>query len=175
MNLRLKPVVISMVTASVLLFGSWFSFQYWGVTQPIEDQVGNIDGVRLVKQEKTDAQLILHVEVQPDVRLREVKAQLEKDMAELLAGRSLVLQVQDRSSDELERWWGEHLFQVAESMDLRQYAAIPEHLQQITNDINDSKVIVEMDETNVYVQLYEGDHYKFIILPRESRMGVWNG
>lgn len=175
MNLRLKPVVISMVTASVLLFGSWFSFQHWGVTQPIEEQVEGIDGVRLVEQEKTDELLILHLEVGADIRLREVQAQLEKDLADLLAGRSLVLRVQDNPSDELERWWGKNLFQVAEAMDLRRYASIPEHLNNISDDLKNSKVIVEMDDTNVYVQLYEGDYYKFVILPREARMGVWNG
>jgi hypothetical protein len=175
MRLRLMPIFITMLATTTILFGSWFAFQHWGVSQPIESKVDSLEGVHFVRYEINQHEFILSVDVAPDVRLREVNDDLQKKLVDLLDGRKLVIRVNDKPSKQLDRWWGEHLFQVAEAMDLRKYGAIPNNLKDINDDFANAKAIVEMDDSNVYVQLYEGEHYKFIILPRETRMGVWNG
>jgi hypothetical protein len=175
MRLRLIPVIITMFITTGVLFGGWYSFQHWGISMPIKDQVESLDGVTLIRHELREKELFLELEVAPDVRLREINEVLKEKLADDLNGRELVLQVEDRSSVALDRWWGEQLFVVAESMDLRKYAGIPSHLNKVSQQFADGKAIVEMDETNIYVQIYEGKHYKFVILPREAQLGVWNG
>jgi hypothetical protein len=175
MRLRLIPILITMSVTTTILFGSWFSFQHWGVSKPIESKVESLQGVEYLEYELKENEFILFIDVAPEVRLREINEVLEKKLYDILDGRNLAIRVNDNSSSQLDRWWGEHLFQVAEAMDLRKYASIPKDLKEISDDFNNAKAIVEIDEVNVYVQLYEGDHYKFIVLPRETRMGVWNG
>ncbi|MNP76568.1 hypothetical protein D3C76_1738270 [compost metagenome] len=66
------------------------------------------------------------------------------------------------------------MFPVAEAMENRRYTQIVEKLHELGLHTN-VQVTTEMDETNVYVGLTDGEGSKFIILPREApTLGVWS-
>jgi hypothetical protein len=59
-------------------------------------------------------------------------------------------------------------------METKHYADIPAALQAKAGQVPNLKVDTEMDETNVYVRLTQGDFSKYIILPRTpAQLGVW--
>jgi hypothetical protein len=175
MRLRLLPLLSTVIVTLSVLFSGWFTYEYFGIHQPIEDEVEQVAGVKLVDFKMTNEELHLTVRVSPEASLREVKAALEAQLGEVLEGRLVVLQVEDQTTAALDRFWSESLFHVAESMSLKRYSEIPNHLKSVENQLENGRVVVEMDEKNVYVQLYAGSAYKYVILPRESQMGVWNG
>ncbi|MNC79580.1 hypothetical protein D3C75_1320970 [compost metagenome] len=60
-------------------------------------------------------------------------------------------------------------------METRRYADIPAALNAKAGQLQGLSVQTEMDDDNVYVRLTEGEHVKFVILPRTAaKMGVWS-
>ncbi|MNJ43105.1 hypothetical protein D3C77_380960 [compost metagenome] len=70
--------------------------------------------------------------------------------------------------------WGQTLFIVAQAMENKQYTEIVsamQHIEQANANVAASAVI---DDTNVYITLSDGNHSKYVILPRiPQKMGVW--
>ncbi len=66
-------------------------------------------------------------------------------------------------------------FDVAQSMEKKEYAKIPESLDKQAANVPGLKAATEMDgKKNVYIHLSKDDQHKYIILPRiPAKMGVW--
>ncbi|MCI3920328.1 hypothetical protein MO973_08785 [Paenibacillus sp. TRM 82003] len=172
MKLRLLPVVVTLVVSSSLLFGGWFVYQSVAMEDPFLKQVEAIEGVAGSHLDIGRTEAIVSVQLDETARLGEVYRNILKAGDESLGSRKVIVEAQGEASDALEAWWSKALFDVAQAMETKQYAMIPERLQALASD--GMTVETEMDDTNVYISLKDGEASKFVILPRTpALMGVW--
>jgi hypothetical protein len=175
MKLRFIPILITVAASSALLFGGWYFYQSTVVENPIKDVILGVQGVNQVSTNINNSQVSIDLKLNKDADLRNLYSTISKEGASLLSSRVLKLNLESQTSPELEQWWSNALFDVAQAMDTRHYADIPQVLSAKVKEIPGLKVMTEMDETNVYVRLTDGVHSKYIILPRTpAQMGVWN-
>jgi hypothetical protein len=174
MKLRPIPILITVAASSALLFGGWFLYNSKVVENPINHAIMGVQGVEQVTTNINNTQVSIDLQLSKDADLRNLYSTISKEGTSLLSNRELKLNLNSQSSPELEQWWSTVLFEVAQAMDTRHYADIPQVLKAKDNQIPGLTVMSEMDDINVYVRLTDGTHSKYIILPRTpAQMGVW--
>ncbi|PZE21906.1 hypothetical protein [Paenibacillus xerothermodurans] len=175
MKLRLLPIVLSVAISAIVLFGGWFVYQSVAMENPLTEVINNTPGVELVNTHITNGKAELELKLQPGTNLREVYSRIQKEGAEILGDRVFAVKVVNESSPEIDSWWSSALFDVAQSMETRQYAEIPKNLQERAAASGGSiNVSTEMDDKYVYIALTDGEKSKYVMLPRTpTLMGVW--
>jgi hypothetical protein len=175
--LKLKPVpiVLAIVLSGSLLFGGWFAYHSVAMENPLNQTLAGAPGVESSEVKLTDDKTVFHVKLGIEANVREIVHEIQKKNAEVAGKRAAEIRVTSNTSPELDAWWAGTLFGVAQAMETSQYAQIPVTLEQKAGELAGLTVQTEMDDSNVYVRLTEGEHVKFIILPRNpARMGVWS-
>lgn len=172
MKLRPIPIVVSLLVTATLLFGGWFVYRQVAMFKPIEKLVSTYEGVNNVQIDINPNEVTLNLDLEPQTNVRGLVELIHTDGSKYVKGKKLKLDVKNHSTDELDEFWSNALFTVAEAMETRQYTQIPEELQKMSD--GSIQVDYDMDDQNVYVSLSDGEASKFIILPRQSAtMGVW--
>jgi hypothetical protein len=174
MKLRPLPIVISLVLSVAVLFGGWFTYRSMAMENPLLELVHASDGVEQVQLDVKKNQVSFQLELSKDASLRQIIQHIRNDGAKTIGTRSLNIQVTNPSSPALDAWWSDQLFTVAQAMETRNYAKIPQTLSERASQLDGLNVFTEMDDRNVYVRLVAGDDSKYIILPRTpEKLGVW--
>jgi hypothetical protein len=174
MKLRLLPIFITILTTSAILFGGWFIYHSVAVENPLNNTIRAVHGVKQVTTDITNNHIAMDLTLANDANLRDLYAVISTQGASLMSNRDLKLKLDSQTSPQLEAWWSSALFEVAQAMETKHYADIPLVLQKKAQQIPGLQVTTEMDETNVYVHLTDGNHSKYIILPRTpAQIGVW--
>ncbi|WP_171692338.1 hypothetical protein [Paenibacillus germinis] len=173
MKLRLLPVVMSVVISAGVLFGGWFAYTSLAMENPLSDIISKVPGVTSSTMKLDNNQVDIEVSLNPDANLRNVVERIHKEGASIIGKRSVNINVKSNPSEKLDQWWSKALFEVAQAMETKHYADIPTTLQKYAEGVPNMKVDSEMDQTNVYIRLTDGDATKFIMLPRTSQIGVW--
>jgi hypothetical protein len=174
MKLRLLPVILSVSITAVVLFGGWFVYQSVAMENPLTEVINHTPGVQLVNTHITSGKAELELKLQPGTNLREVFGRIQKEGASALGKRELSLKVVNDSTPAIDGWWSAALFDVAQSMETRQYAQIPKTLQARADASGSLKVSTEMDDKYVYIALTDGEQSKYVMLPRTpTTVGVW--
>lgn len=172
MKLRPIPIAITVFVTATLLFGGWFVYRQVAIFKPIEKLVTSYQGVNNVQVDINANEVVLNLDLEPQTNVRGLVELIHTDGSQYLNGKTLKLDVKSHSTEELDDFWSNALFAVAEAMETRQYTQIPEQLQKMST--GDIQVDYDIDDQNVYVSLSDGEASKFIILPRQSAtMGVW--
>jgi hypothetical protein len=141
---------------------------------PLLNLVRATDGIEQVQLDVQKNQVLLQLELTDDASLRQIIQHIRNDGAKTIGSRALNIKVANPSSPALDAWWSDQLFTVAQAMETRNYATIPQVLSERASAVNDLSVFTEMDDQNVYIRLVAGEDSKFIILPRTpEKLGVW--
>jgi len=168
------PIAISLVVSSVVLFGGWFVYNSVAMENPLSDIVKKAPGVEQSQMNINSGEVSLKVKLSKDANLREIYNKVATEGASIIGSRKLNIEASNESSPVLEEVWSKSLFQVAEAMETMHYSKIPQALGDIAKSNPKIHVSTEMDDTNVYVSLSDGEHSKFVILPRTpAKIGVW--
>lgn len=174
MKLRLWPVAISVVVSSVVLFGGWFLYDSLAMENPLASIASRQPGVERASVDITSDKVKVEVKLTPEANVRELYKGIMEQGSRMIGKRTVELAIANESSPELDRWWSEALFGVAEAMETGRYAGIPSVLEQSRANLDGLQVSAEMDETYVYVHLTDGQHHLYKQLPRKPvRIGVW--
>lgn len=175
MQLKLIPIVLAVAVSATLLFGGWFVYRGAAMENPLNQALDGSPGVESYEASLESDRAVFRINLQQHANLREIVREVNHKTAEVAGSRQAVIHISSNTSTELEEWWSRALFAVAQAMETSQYTDIPLSLQQQAGERPHLEVQTEMDDINVYVRLTEGEHAKYIILPRSSaRMGVWN-
>jgi hypothetical protein len=175
MKLRIVPIVSTVLISAALLFGGWFIYQNTAVKSPIEKIVQGIPGIIQSDIQLDRNSVNLTLQLSDDAKLRSVYEEITKKSKSVTGNRTLKIDLESQSSDQLDEWWSKALFNVAQAMETRQYGDIPSSLEELTAGTEGLNVLTEIDTDNVYVHLSEGSHHKYIVLPRTPvELGVWN-
>lgn len=175
MKLKIIPIVLAVVGSASVLFGGWFIYHSVAMENPLNQALENSVGVVQYQAKLGGKQTVFQVELSPQANLREIVHDIEKKNKEVAGNREAVINITSSTSPQLEEWWSKALFGVAQAMETSKYADIPADLERLSASSEGLSVQTEMDESNIYVSLTQGEAAKFVILPRNAgRLGVWS-
>lgn len=174
MKLRVMPIALTVVITSSLLFGGWFVHKQVTLQSPLQKIVTDYDGVNNAQLDITRDEVVVKLDIKSGTRLPGLVHELMTEGKSIVGKRSLQLNVVDHSTETIDDFWDQAMFPVAEAMENKRYTEIVDKLKEMEKS-SPVKVTTEMDDTNVYINLTEGEASKFIILPRDPAvLGVWN-
>lgn len=175
MKIRFMPLLLSLLISSIVLFGGWFVYQSAALKTPLSNILTEIEGIEHSEADLQRDQAYIELTLSSDANLREIMHKINESTASIINNRALHIKIIDNSNDELDRWWSNVLFDVAQAMESKAYGDIPDALAQAKVQLSDLEFVTEMDEQYVYIQLQYGGHSKFIMLPRiPLQLGVWS-
>lgn len=173
MKLKVVPIVVAVVASASLLFGGWFIYHSVAMENPLNQALDGSPGVVSYDAKIDSSKTVFHVDLNAGANLREIVQLIENKNADVAGKRKAEINVTSNTTPQLEAWWSQALFDVAQAMETSRYADIPVKLNEKAG-AEGLSVKTEMDDANVYVSLTEGEHSKFVILPRSpAKMGVW--
>lgn len=175
LKIRVLPIVVTAALSLILLLGGWFMYRQTALERPIEKMLANYPGVTSAQAHITQKQAVLKLDLESNVDLRGMIAQLRKEQGSLLEGRSIKLDIADHSTPEIEELWKQASFSVAEAMANKRYTMIPDTLAEIQNENNGYTISSDMDDRYVYVALSSASDKKankYIILPLAAATGT---
>lgn len=174
MKLRLLPILLTVALSAAILFGGLFIYRSVAMENPLAHLTDNMTGVQQAKPDIQSDKVTVNLQLASGVSLRELYAALYEKSVPVIGKRELQLNVSSDSSPELDKWWSDRLFDVAEAMETKRYAQIPASLQQHAPELAGLSVATEIDDRNVYIHLSANGHDKYVVLPRvPAKMGVW--
>lgn len=175
LKLRLLPMIISAILSAAVLFGGWFIYHSVALENPLIDTVRSLPGVAYANVDVQRDTVVVRLALEVDADLASIMNEIRKSGKDTIEHRTIQLDITSQSSDALDRWWSEALFDVAEAMESRKYADIPAKLEERSGQLPGLEIATSMDESNVYVQLSLVNNSKYIVLPRiPAMMGVWS-
>lgn len=175
MKLRVFPIAATVVVSSLLLFGGWYTYRQMAIKEPLNKIVQEYDGVNSAHFNINHNTITLKLDLDPNTNLGDLVQYVRDDGKSLIGGKTLKIDVENHSSANLDKWWSDALFPIAEAMENRKYTEITSTLEKMEKEHPGLKATAELDETNVYISLTEGKSSKFMILPRTAdELGVWN-
>jgi hypothetical protein len=175
LKLKVTPILIAVVASAAVLFGGWFIYHSVALESPLNHALNETAGVVDYKASISGAKTVFNIQLDNQANIREIVHKISQKNDEVAGDRVPEIKVTSNTSPQLEDWWSTALFDVAQAMETRRYADIPVALNAKADQIQGLSVQTEMDDDNVYVRLTEGEHVKFVILPRTAaKMGVWS-
>ncbi|NGZ74282.1 heavy-metal-associated domain-containing protein [Saccharibacillus alkalitolerans] len=175
MKIRMLPVALTAALSLILLLGGWFLYRQTAIERPIEKMLSQYPGVTSAQVDITQKQAVLKLDLQSDVDLRGMIAQLRKEEGALLKTRSIKLDIADHSTPEIDELWKQASFSVAEAMANKRYTMIPSTLSKIESENGNYTISSDMDDHYVYVALSSASDKKankYIILPLAAAPGT---
>ncbi|WP_219836575.1 hypothetical protein [Paenibacillus sp. R14(2021)] len=175
MKIRLMPTLLTAIISAGLLVGGWFIYRNAADIKPLERIAAGAPGVVDAQPVIGRSDVTIDLKLERDANVRDVYDTIASQGESIIGSRELTLNIEDtNTSKKLEDVWASTLFDVAQAMDLREYAGIPAAMKQVQNRFPGIAANSEMDETNVYITLKDSDSVKHIVLPRTPNpMGVW--
>jgi hypothetical protein len=174
MKLKLLPITITAALSAAILFGGWFAYRHYGVEQPLDRVATSIAGVESANVEMSSGLVKINVKLKPNADLGEVYRLIKQDGSGVIGGKQFELAATAKDSARLEKAWNYALFDVAEAMDNRKYSGIRDTMSKLSQQFPGVTVKTQMDDSNVYISMQDGDAAKFIVLPRQpATLGAW--
>lgn len=168
MKIRILPVALTAALSLIVLLGGWFLYRQTALERPVEKMLSQYPGVTRAQVTITQNKALLKLDLQSNVDLRAMIAELRKKEGSLLGDRVIALDIADHSTPEIDDLWKQASFSVAEAMANKRYTMIPDTLSKIQSEHGGYTILSGMDEQYVYVSLSSSSDKnanKYIILP----------
>jgi hypothetical protein len=173
-SIRIVPVLLTALFAGAVLFGGWFGYRHFAVEQPLSVTFSGIEGVTARDPVVTDDRVTVEITLDGSVGLADVYRNIREQAGTAIGGRELELLIRQERNEKLEKIWSSALFTIAQAMENRQYADIPEAMSKLEAAHPGLAAEAEMDEVNVYITLKLEGAVKYVVLPRQPAvLGVW--
>ncbi|MBW7457770.1 hypothetical protein ACFOLF_05080 [Paenibacillus sepulcri] len=175
MKIKWIPTLITAVLSACLLVGGWYMYRNMATVKPFEQILSQIPGVTEAKPDIYQNSVTVELTLDKNADVREVYDKITSEGKSVIGSRELRLQIKEGTNqDKLNDVWSSMLFGIAQAMDHRNYADIPQTLKQAEQQFDGIQAASEMDNENVYITLKDGDSVKHVVLPRApEQLGAW--
>ncbi|MBP1907243.1 hypothetical protein J2Z32_003918 [Paenibacillus turicensis] len=175
MKLRIIPILATIVLSVCILFGGWYAYRIYAVNQPFNKIITQHEGVKDATFTVDRSDVNVQLDLQSGANLADIVKQIEQQGKDIIGNRKLNIDIKNHSSKSLDQLWEKTLFTVAQAMENKQYTEITAAMKQLEKGNQNVKADAQIDDTNIYISLIEGQHSKFVILPRiPQKIGVWS-
>ena len=175
MKLRPLPIVLTIVISTCLLVAGWFIYRNEADLKPLDRIASSAPGVVNAKPVIGQSAVTIELTLNRNADLRKIYETIATKGTAIIGSRELKLNVNKiGSTEKLDTVWAAILFKVAQAMDHRTYGDIPAAMKQAQMNYPGVTATSEMDDTNVYITLKDGNAVKYVVLPRKAdTIGAW--
>jgi hypothetical protein len=169
MKVKAMPVLASLVSTLVLLFGGWFTYQLFYVQRPIETYIASKPNVVLSNLQINNNQVALDL----DFKDPSTFATDYKDIYDYISmnyeGKTISIHL-PKQGEALKNVWDQQYFGLAQALQHQEYGQIPQLVDDIKKTGKLDKTVARMDDQNVYLYLQEGKDHLYAVLPLKGEV-----
>jgi hypothetical protein len=166
-RIRVFPVISVAVLALGLLLGGWVLYQDKGVIQPAEKELGSLPGVTAADIVLDRDKLDITLSLTRSADLSTIYPSVIKLTAPLEGGKERQILLKSHSNQDLDKAAEQSQLSIYEAIGTQKFTMIEDCL----NDAKKAQLLtnysVQLDQDYVYISLYQGKYYKFMVYPRE--------
>lgn len=158
------PIMFSLVSSLIILFGGWYTYQQFYVQKPVEDFIASKQNVVLKHLEINNNQ----VEIDVDFKDPTTYANDYKDIYDFIHERNLGKTVTihlPNQGDGLKKLWDQQYFGLAQALELKEYGQIPKIVEDMKKNGKLDQSVARMDDQNIYLYMQEGKDRLYAVLP----------
>lgn len=175
--IKMKPVIIAFISCLMLCTVIWFGYRYFGIEKPIDAQLQSANySYSKVDISNSEQMVDIDVNLKDGATLQAAISELQSIINDSkFMSYTINYHIQSSSSEELDEVWSSSLFTMADIMANKNFALIPDYLEQLMNNKTDLQAVSAIDGDYIYITLMKDQAVKHIILPLEAAaMEVWS-
>ncbi len=166
-GVRIPVVLMAMAGALLLLFGAQFVYNRQAVDQPLVSIYHNVPAVKHVSLQNTPSGLQVDVRLGLVPNLRETYMALENQVNAVLGGAHFQINLTDARTPALLNDFYKMNGALEQGIATGQFVAMEQQVQAMGAKDGLSQASAIVDNHYVYVELVQGKHYLYELLPRQ--------
>lgn len=161
------PVVVTILSLTLaLLFGARWLYQNQALDRPVELAVRQVPGVVDVRVTDQGDTVKVAVKAADTPQLEEFVASLWRAIDSAGSGSKVQLQISDSRDAALQNAFYSFHFYLQEAVATGHYSDLPARLSQVAEAAHLSRARVFVGPDYVYLQMHQGDHSLYEVVPR---------
>ena len=166
-GVRIPVVLMAMAGALLLLFGAQFVYNRQAVDQPLVSIYHNVPAVKHVSLQTTSSGLQVDVRLGLVPNLRETYMALENQVNAVLGGAHFQINLSDARTPALLNDFYNMNGALEQGIATGQFVAMEQQVRAMGAKDGLSQASAIVDNHYVYVELVQGRHYLYELLPRQ--------
>lgn len=172
-RVRLVPIVLVAILALAILFGSWQAYQHFNLLSPLKRNLQQVEGVQTVSI-LTGSPDVVQVELGPFSKLKNGDLQQTyHDITNQISSRlgsAVTIHLGDHQDNQLASALENYQPILHEGLAKGNYV---EMINQVTKVAKSQHIQarITMDGQYIYIQLQEGSHYLYSVMPYSTPQG----
>jgi hypothetical protein len=167
-RIRLVPVIVMAIVTLAVLLGGYQAYQRFYMIDPLTAQLKTVDGVETV-QVQTGHPVTVRVELGPVQDLQTTYEDVSRTVTQAVGSAGSIVLV-DHADAALRNAYESLLPYVLEGVAKGDYAEMMDTVRAKAQKMG-IQARITMDERNIYIQLSQGDHYLYRVMPYALRQG----
>jgi hypothetical protein len=167
-RIRLVPLIVTAIVTLAVLFGGYQAYQRFNMIDPLEAQLKTVDGVENV-QVQAGNPIVVRIELGPVKDLQTTYHEVSHTVTQVVGSEGDVVLV-DHANATLNEAYETLQPYLLEGVAKGNYTEMMSAVQGKAQKMGINARIT-MDEHNIYVQLSQGDHYLYHVLPYALHQG----
>lgn len=167
-GLRVPFIFLSMCLALGLLFGGNKLYQEYIILRPLVNELQGVPGVENVEINENGKDLFVTISLEEKAALNQTYNSIENTLGKR-KNKNLHLQIKDRPSENLENLFYQVQFCIYEALAQGNFTDMSKNIEKILENAAEVKWKLDMDLHNIYLEMYDGDHYLYEIIPRQQQ------
>lgn len=166
-----KVILLSFTVTAIVLFGSWFSIQYFGSEKPITDWITEKEGIEIEELIIEQKNIYIEVAFDNEKDFGLTYLELERYLTQVAKGKEIKIVISPEYG-QYHSWWLEHSAGIIEAIDNKQYTTI----KDTVNKWRDEELIrdghISMNNQYIFIYLEPVDLLPiYLVLPIQSKQG----
>ncbi|CAM3931764.1 hypothetical protein [Alicyclobacillus pomorum] len=163
-RIRLVPVILIALISFVVLSGGWWAYRQYNVVNPLKDSLGHISGVQSV-QVDTGNPNVITITLGRVSDLQSTYQTISKAVRSVLGDpQSVTVNIQDNRNQDLNDVYEALVPVLQQGIAHGSFTDMISATQQKAKQMH-ADARITMDEHNIYIQLEEGSHYLYQVMP----------
>jgi hypothetical protein len=167
-GLRPHIVIIALILTLSLLLGGNYVYQKYRVDRSLVQLYDDQTCVEGVAVERSSSQTTLRLSLARVDNLRETYRELQTLAETVVPPDQLDLELADRRSDRLQAAFHDVHLQVFEAASTGRFSLLEGISTELAEEWGLSHVLISTDGHRIYVQLHNGEHYLYEVVPMQQ-------
>lgn len=168
-GLRIPFVILSTCLALGILFGGHWLYQEFIVLRPLVNDLQAIPGVEKIAVNKQGTKMMVNIHLKENVDLTQTYSQIE-NLVTRVSSEDWQFQIEDRPNQQLEKLYYQSQFCIYEALSQGNFTDMSKNIEKIMQSAEGVKWKLNMDLHYIYLEMYDGDHYIYKIIPRQQQL-----
>jgi hypothetical protein len=150
---NLKIIILSFAVTATVLFGGWFSMQYFGSEKPITDWVTANEGIEIEELDVDQQQIYAEIAFHNEKNFGLTYLQFKHFLTQVAKGKEVQLVISPNFGQH-HAWWLDHSAGIIEFIKNKEYTKIGERIDQWMEEgkIKDGNMQMNNDYIFIYLE-----------------------